>query len=416
VVHFPPSEVPVTIEIRSCRDKGELEQYGQVVAYVFAEENFENVASEVAYTLPEWTTCGFDGDRCVATMGTLPFTVRLNGAAVRMGGVTAVGTLPEVRRQGILRKIMTRGFEEMRDREQAFAILWASMGAIYQRFGYGLASSSVNYSFDPRFGGFETNIETTGSVTMMPKEDAYPIIKQLFIQYATPRNLMIHRSTTLWNADILRPSKKGQPLYIAVYRNADGEPRGHVVYETKHSERDGPGPNQVLTVKDLIHLDMEAYRALWEYVRRHDLAGTIEMSNVGEDEPAPDLLLEPRMLRKRVSDAIWMRVVDIARAIPARPYGTRAELTFRVPDDRMTPWNDGAWLMETDGTTTEVRRTDRSPDLEMPVNTLASLIAGHRSATHCSRVGKLSATSARALETADAIFKTDYPPHCPNNF
>ena len=406
----------MAIEIRSCRDKSELDQYSAVVAYVFAEDNFENLASEAAYTLPEWTTCGFDGDRCVATMGTLPFTVRLNGAPVRMGGVTAVGTLPEVRRQGILRKIMTKGFEDMRERGQSLAILWASMGAIYQRFGYGLASSSVNYSFDPRVAGFESGSTASGSVTMMSKEDAYPIIKQLYIQYATPRNLMIHRSTTLWNADTLRSSKKGQPLYVAVYRNPDGEPRGHVVYETKHAQRERPGPNQVLTVKDLVYLDMEAYRSLWEYVLRHDLAGTIEMNNVGEDEPAPHLLLEPRMLRTRVSDAIWMRVVDIEGAIPSRPYGARGELTFRVPDDRMAPWNDGRWLMETDGTTTEVRRTDRSPDLEMPVNTLASLIAGHRSATHYARIGKLTGASEQALATADAIFKTDYLPHCPNSF
>ena len=122
------------------------------------------------------------------------------------------------------------------------------------------------------------------------------------------------------------------------------------------------------------------------------------------------------MLRTRVSDAIWMRVVDIEGAIPSRPYGARGELTFRVPDDRMTPWNDGTWLMETDGATTEVRRTDRSAQLEMPVNTLASLMAGHRSATHYSRLGRLLADSANSLALADAIFATNYPPHCPNNF
>ena len=53
-----------------------------------------------------------------------------------------VGTLPEFRRRGLLRQVMTRAIGEQRDRGQALAMLWASMGAIYQRYGYGLASAN----------------------------------------------------------------------------------------------------------------------------------------------------------------------------------------------------------------------------------------------------------------------------------
>ena len=406
----------MTIEIRACRDKDELEQYNKVVAYVFAENSIEDMATENAQTLPEWTTAAFDDGRCIATMGTFPFTVRLNGSPVKMGGVTQVGTLPEYRRQGLLRKIMTQGFAEMQERGQYLAILWASMGAIYPRFGYGLASTSVNYTFDPRFAGFESGPEPTGKVTMMPKEDAFPIMKQLYIQRAAPRNLQIHRATVMWDTDNFRPSKKGQPVYSAVYRNGDGEARGYIVYETEDRQSAGPGPRQVFKIKDFGYLDMDAYRGLWEYIRRHDLVSTVEMHNVGEDDPAPDLLLEPRILRRSTQDAIWLRVVDIEKAMPQRPYGGRGELTFRVPDDRMCPWNNGAWLMETDGTTTSIRKTDRTPEIEMPLNTLASLIVGHRPATHYSRIGKLTANNDGALATADALFKTEYLPHCPNSF
>ena len=64
----------MTIEIRACRDKDELEQYNNVVAYVFAENSIEDMATENAQTLPEWTTAAFDDGRCIATMGTFPFT------------------------------------------------------------------------------------------------------------------------------------------------------------------------------------------------------------------------------------------------------------------------------------------------------------------------------------------------------
>lgn len=404
----------MAFDIRSAKDQDEMKRYGEIVSYVFAST--EGMDDELNSTQPDWTTCGFIDGQMVATMGTFPFTVRLNGAPVKMGGVTAVGTLPEHRRKGLLRGIMQQGFDEMRERGQSIAILWASMGAIYQRFGYGLVSSNVSYKFDPRFVSFEGGTPASGSVSMMPKDDAWPIIKQLYIQYVQPRNLQIHRATALWEADNLHARKKGEPVYIGVYRNGDGEATGYLVYKT-HETESYPGPNQVMDVSDFVALDMDAYRGLWEYIRRHDLVGTVQMRNViGEEDPAPYLLSEPRMLNKHVADAIWGRVVDLEMAIPQRPYGDRSEVTFAIPEDRMCRWNEGTWLLETDGKTTSVRKTDRSPELTMPINTLAGLIAGHRTATHYQRAGRLEGTSDEALKRANRIFATEYAPHCSNNF
>jgi predicted acetyltransferase len=407
----------MSVEIRACRDREEMAAYGRVVSYVFADNDAENVATEIESTQPEWTTCGFVDGQMAATMGAFPFTVRLDGAPVRMAGVTAVGTLPAYRRQGLLRRIMHQGFREMRERGQAYAILWASMGAIYQRFGYGAASEVVSYRFDPRFAGLQFGPPPSGSISLYTPEDGFPIAKQLFIQWASPRNLHIHRSTVLWQVDNLRPRKKGEPVYIAVYRNADGEARGHIVYQTYNDETVTSGPSQVLDVKDFVYLDLDAYRGLWEYIRRHDLVGSVHISKcIGADDPAPDLLLEPRVLNRRTSDGIWMRVVDIEAAIPQRPYGDRGELTFTLHGDDMCDWNNGTYLLETDGKTTAVRRTDRTPDLTVTPNALATLLAGHRTATHLARAGRLEARDEAALRTADALFRTNYPPNCPNNF
>jgi predicted acetyltransferase len=135
-----------------------------------------------------------------------------------------------------------------------------------------------------------------------------------------------------------------------------------------------------------------------------------------DDDVAPSLLLEPRMLRRSTSDAIWMRVIDIEKSLPQRPYGERGELTFAIRGDTMCPWNEGSWLLETDGRTTDVRRTDRSPDVSMPINSLARLFSGHASATHLSRAGRLDVHNHAALGAADRIFATEYRPHCPNGF
>ena len=404
----------MSIEIRPCRDPEELAEYGRIVSYVFAST--DGMDDELATTQPDWTTCAFADGKMAGTLGTFPFTVRLNGAPVGMGGVTAVGTLPSHRRQGLLRKIMTEALSTMRDRHQSYAILWASMAAIYQRFGYGLASTECSYDFDPRDVAFQRPIETPGTIELMTKEDAFPIIKQIYVQYATPRNLHIHRSAPLWEASTLRPPKKGQPLYVAVYRNAEGEPRGHFVYSTSEEQIDRPGPAQTMATRDLIALDLEAHAALWEYIRRHDLVGRVTLRGAPEDDPIPALLLEPRMLNRKTSDGIWMRVVDVEQALPQRPYGARGELSFAIEGDDLCPWNNGLYLLETDGRTSAVQRTTRPAQLTMSPNTLATLLSGHRSATFNHRAGLLTAADASALATADAIFRTEYAPHCPNGF
>jgi predicted acetyltransferase len=122
------------------------------------------------------------------------------------------------------------------------------------------------------------------------------------------------------------------------------------------------------------------------------------------------------MLNRNVSDGIWMRVVDVEKAIPQRPYGGRGALVFAIQGDTMCDWNEGTWEMETDGSTTEILRSDRQPQLSMSINSLATLMAGNRSATGLARVELIKAHDERALHVADELFHTAYPPCCPNGF
>ena len=405
----------MNVEIRPCRDAEEMAAYNRIVNYVFANNDPEGMAPD-APTLADWTTCAFVDGHLATTLGSLPFTVRMNGAPVPMGGVTQVGTLPQFRRRGLLRKVMAEALTTMRERGQNYAILWASMAAIYQRFGYGAASQNVRYRFDPRFAAIHRSGPETGEVSLETAEDAFPTIKQVYIQAATPRNLHIHRSTVLWHVGTLRPDPKDLKVHVAVYRNSDGEARGYVVYTTKEDQRPEPGPNHKLTVQDFVWLDLDAYRALWEYLRRHDLVGTVEMRHVAPDDPAPALLLEPRMLNRRTLDGIWMRVVDVERGVPQRPYGAHGELTFAVEGDDLCPWNNGTFLLETDGPTSEIRRVTGGAQLTVSPNGLASLVSGRYSASFLAHAGLAEARDRESLLTADALFRTEHAPYCPNDF
>ncbi len=250
----------MVIEIRPCRDDAELKALDGVASYVFANNQPEDPPPDVLR--PEWTRAAFDDGKLVTSYAAYPFTVRLNGRPVQIAGVTAVGTLPTHRRRGLLRRIMVDDHARMKEEGQPFAMLWASMGAIYQRFGYGLGSTATNYRVDPQRAAFAFEQPITGSLELLDGEAALETAKPLYREYSAPRNLWVHRAPAMWQRSVFRPENKGEPVYFALYKDAAGRPRGYVVYQTRDVEQPGPGPFQRLTIRDWVALDSQAYRGL----------------------------------------------------------------------------------------------------------------------------------------------------------
>jgi predicted acetyltransferase len=403
----------VTIEIRSVRAE-EMSAYRRISTYVFAENDRDPEDRSDEPVQPEWTTCAFVDGRIAAVMAAFPFTMRWNGAPVAVAGITDVGTDPEFRRRGLLRRLKEHGFREQRERGQYLAILWASMGAIYQRFGYGLASTDARYEFDPRQAALVDDVASRGSVRLTPADEALPELKRAYRTFATPRTLALHRADVAWRY-LLRGGAKDARRHVAVYRDGDGAPTGYVVFGTKEvPARSEPAPDQEMDVHEFVAADRDAFRGLWEFIRAHDLVARVHM-RVAEDDPAPALMLEPRALRRRTADGIWMRIVDVERALPLRRYGEAGALTLTVRDD-LCDWNDGTFRIETDGASAEAGRTTDAPDLTLPVRSLAMLASGHYSATQLERWGQLETRHADALRTADRLFATEYRPHCLDGF
>jgi predicted acetyltransferase len=393
--------------------EAEAAERRRITTHAFADTRSEDERSALPDPLrPEWTTCAFVDGRLATSFGAYPFTVRLNGARVEMAGVTGVATLPEFRRRGLLRQVMTRSLVEQRDRGQSLAILWASLGAIYQRYGYGLASTHASYRIDPRDIRFNDPQRPAGGVRLMEAAEARPHLEAIYKAYAGPRNLMIHRYPIVWDIRLPRPGASNPQ--VGVYFDEGGAARGYVVYDLKPDPAIGFGRSQLVSVSDWAHLDLEALRGLWEFFAAHDLVRSVEWQQVPEDDPAPHLLAEPNELHRRTGAAIWMRVTDVETALRQRPYGDDGVLTVGVVDP-LCDWNDGVFTVETAGGGTEVSRTGGDADLTLPIAALAVLLAGHRSASQLARAGLVEG-DAKALRVADALFATTYAPFCADGF
>lgn len=170
-----------------------------------------------------------------------------------------------------------------------------------------------------------------------------------------------------------------------------------------------------MEIRGFFAVDLDARRALWQYVRAHDLVLRAKFQMMDPDDPIQDLLFEPRELRRFTGDGMWVRIVDVPRALEARPYSEAGALTLRVHDD-LAPWNDTTWRFETDGEQARVvEAAGATADLDLSINALASLLTGFRSATRIERSEMLPGDPG-AVRRADAIFATVYAPHMPEGF
>jgi predicted acetyltransferase len=370
-------------------------------------------ADQFAALRPEWTLCAFDDGELATAYAAWPFQMRMNGTAMPVAAVTTVSTHPLHRRKGNLRAIMELDFRRRHEQGEPLAALYASMAAIYQRYGYAVVSTHHAYTFEPRFLQFSVPCEVPGRLRATTPDDLGTLV-DLYRRFREDRTGYLHRGAAMWQLSALAKPGADDTLSVVVYEEG-GHTLGYLVYVTGPGGYPGPGPGQRLQVRDLCFLSPAAYRACWEHLSRFDLVREIIWGTVPPDDPLPHLLVEPRMLNDHSRDGILARIVDVDRSFAGRNYDMEGGFSFDVVDS-LCPWNEGTWELQTSGVETTVTRTRARPDFTAPIGTLSMLLFGQLSASEAARMGRLEAHDQRALLRIDHLLGTRHRPFCADHF
>lgn len=413
----------MTLEIRPYREE-EAEAFFRVPSIVFGNYTGQpRPAGEGGATIiPEWSLCAFEDGQLATTYGAYPLVMRLNGAKAPVAGVTIVGTLPWFRRRGHLRKIMETDFKRRYEqRMEPIAGLLASIAAIYQRYGYGVCSTSVRYEIDPRWINFVPTLAASQGTWREGSKDELPVLERMYHEFARPRNGYLHRAPAIWNGGVFGLGPEFGPVnfgpsLIAIYEE-NGEPKGYVAYAAKHLEQasDNAGPGQRVFVRDYAWQTRGAYRAMWELFKTFDLANRIWLQGAPTDDPAPHIILDPRELRATHRDHLLCRIIDLERALPLRPYGADGRIVFDVRD-AICPWNAGRWSLESEAGAATVKRTQESAEITLDLSALVQLLYGQISPSLAVRFGRADAAPDARLPLWDAMWRTEHAPFCPDSF
>jgi predicted acetyltransferase len=139
---------------------------------------------------------------------------------------------------------------------------------------------------------------------------------------------------------------------------------------------------------------------------RHGIAAGRDL-----DHPLFLLVAEPRRLRFRVGDGLWCAWSTSAPRCRARSYAEDGAVVVEVMDEFL-PENAGVWKVEGG----EARRTDEQPELVLNVGELGSVYLGGFTFAELQRALRLEELAPGAVARADAIFRTDRAPWCPEIF
>ena len=404
----------MNVEIRPLT-AGEMGQLGELGGYVYGGSFGDGPDNVVATAnLPDWTLCALVDGKLVSSFTAIPFTMRANGNAVALAGVSTVGTQPEYRRQGLLRRIQTQAFADMRDRGQSVAALWASQAAIYQRYGYAMTTVLRSYHVDTTDIGFHDGVWGSGCVERLSVNDAFDVIKSIYIRFVENRTCYLHRSKALWLQNAMEEIEGQGPIHAGVHYDEEGKADGYIIYTLRANKVDHATRGQEIIIRDMAWLSIDGYRSMWEWLKRHDLVGRVSYQTAAADDPAVKLFAEPRLLHGVDHEGIWLRVVDATSALGDRAYSSEGEITIGLTDDPLTPWNNRSIRLEASPEGAHVT-SSKSADLQTSAKALASLYSGFRTARQLRAWGLIEGED-HVIDTADRLFASSHAPHCPDHF
>jgi predicted acetyltransferase len=398
-----------------------LRDYFEVVNAGFGDRVNTDEAyqsAEAAVFEPERTLAAYDGDRIVGGASAYSFELTVPGRrTVAAAGVSGVAVLPTHTRQGILTELMAAQLDQASDRNESVAVLNASDSQIYGRYGFGSADRATRIEIDTRHADFEWPPDPGGSLELVHRLDALPLVAGVYERIRLRRPGTIARSDAWWALVLHRTAswKGGGDPFVVIHRDDAGEPDGYAVYHVDTGWEDG-NPTGTVDCRELEGADWQVEAALWRYLCGIDLADTVRAYPRPLDDPVQWRLREPRrLLVKAVVDMLWVRIVDVAAALAARAYGTEGEITLDVRDPFRTE-SAGVFHLAGGPHGGACEQVDGEGDLIMNVAELGSVYLGGIDVSTLAAAGRVEERTADALFTADAMFAARPAPFCSTTF
>lgn len=405
----------MTIDVRPIVED-EIPAFRHVISEAFGgdavddEQSRQRFADQVDLAR---TYVAFEDDRMVGTAAAFTFDVSLPGeVTTSMGGLTMVSVRPTHRRRGLLNRLMAAHFDDCLERGESISGLFASESSIYGRYGFGDAAPSLDVAINAPAVGIPAS---TGEVRLVDVEEARQAFPALYELIRPQRPGRLNRSEPWWEHRHFRDPedwRRGASArrYVVAYR--DGVPVGYCTYRQKEKWEHSI-PSGTVRVGELFGVDAAARLSLWSLVCSVDLFPNVEAHMLPADLELPMQVANPRMIQRRLLDGLYIRILDVPKALEARGYSVVDSLVLEVEDSMGIA--GGKFRLEASTEGAACAATTDDADLKMDVATLSSLYLGADGAGPLHRVGRITG-DLDAARRFGAVMRSDIAPSCPEMF
>lgn len=337
------------------------------------------------------------GPAPVATFAYFDKTLNAGLDLVPLRMITDVTTSPTHRRRGLVRRLMEASLDDAVAQGIPVAALTASEATIYGRWGFGVATfaQKIEVETGPRFS--LRDFKDPGRVELIDPLESWSIVKGVFDTFHTTC-----RGSVDWPQfyELLHTGaydfNQGGPdtkLRGAVHLDADGVVDGFALYRPDGEDND----RRKLKVTEMAALTTAAGLALWDFLAHVDLTNHVSYALARPDDPLRWALTDINVVSHTASsEFLWVRVLDVERALAARPWVADGRVVIEVDDEQSHA--AGRFVVETRDGRASITRTEEAGEVRMHAEALGSLYLGGAHAATLADAGRLTGTPA-ALAT-----------------
>jgi len=320
-----------------------------------------------------WAWGSFEGKKLLAGMYELEYLMRFDGHSVKMSGIGGVGTLPEARKGGHVRRIFEKLLQEAYEKGVVFSNLTPFDHDFYRKFGYEVCCARNKISIST---GDLSDIKVKGEfVHILPGDDT-SLLAEIHSAYIDNINHGIHRDNWADNRAWKRFTREdpcASGWYIYLWKDETGKAKSYIKYQDVTEDGD-----HNMSVAELAFTDKKGlYGAL-------SIVGGLSAQFENFNWLAPtfidpfDFTGEAWSFENKTLPRDMTRIVNVKTALELmrRPKG-EGEYIIEVEDENIAA-NSKKYLVQFGKEGTKVCETTKDEDIHCDILTLSQLVTGYR--------------------------------------
>ena len=353
------------------KDVKDLDQYNALLRYTFQVTEDELTATgwkdeEIKQSkfpvLERADVLGcFDGDTLISQFAVYPLKMNIYGEVFPVGFVTSVCTYPEYTGQGIMKKLMYQSLEHMKQQGRPFALL------------------------------YPTKVKAPGYVRRVDWDNTD--FHELHSHFASITHGCLFRNALAWE-EYWRWDE--DDTNVAVYYNTKDKPCGFMVYLIK---------NDIMHIKEMIYLNREAKKGLWEYIHAHDSMIDAVHGYTYFSEPIA-FEMDDGDIKETIRPYAMGRIIDIESFLqdyPCDPDGGTLYIELEI-EDHLLLWNNRSFRLCFSEGKCMLADEPAEYKLKMEIGTLTTLLLGYKTAERLYALERIEGKQEAVDRLDDVLF------------